>query len=103
MLGLSTWMRLTLRAGHNLARVGSDIHTRDRLVVSSQLVLELETAALPCVQVDIVVTSYGEGLAVGGEGVVRNWVVKEVVDFGRNHGCVGAVGDSQLLQIRCRA
>jgi hypothetical protein len=102
MLGLSAWMRLTLRAGHDLARVGSDIYPRDRFVVSSQLVLELEPAALPRVQINIVVAGYGEGLAVGGEGMVRNRVVKEVVDFGGDHGCVGAVGDSQLLQMRCK-
>ena len=37
------------------------------------------------VQIDIVLTSYGERLAVGREGMVRDGVVKEVVDFWGDH------------------
>lgn len=76
---------LTLRAGHDLAGVGSNINSRDRLVVSSQFILKLETTARLRIQVDVVVASYSQRLAVGGEGMVGNWVVKEVVDFGGSH------------------
>jgi hypothetical protein len=75
-----------LRARHNLAAVGRNVNTRDSLVVASQLVLQLELTAAALVELDVVVAGYGEGLAVGGEGVVRDGMVEEVVHFWRGHG-----------------
>lgn len=76
---------LTLRAGYNLARVGSNINARDSLVVTGQFILKLEATARLRIQVDIVLPSYSQRLTVGREGVVRNWVVEEVVDFWGGH------------------
>ena len=76
---------LTLRASHDLAGVGSNINTSDSLVMSSQLILKLESAARFRVQVDVVLASYSQRLTVGREGVVRNWVMEEVVNFRGGH------------------
>ena len=94
--------RLTLRASHDLASPRGNINTRDRLIMTGQFILQLEATARLCVQVNIVLTSYSERLAVGGEGMVRNGVVEEVVDFGAGHGGEDgrrAVGDSLLLPV----
>lgn len=90
-----------MRACHNLARIRRNIHTRDSLVMACQLILQLEFPTLSLVQVDVVFAGYGERLAVGGEGVVRDGVVEEVMDFWGGH-FVGrcAIGDSLLLQVR---
>lgn len=50
-----------------------------------ELVLELEGVSNPAIQLDRRVASNGEGLPVGGEGVVRNGVVEEVVNFWLRH------------------
>jgi hypothetical protein len=76
---------LTLRASHNLAGVGCNVYTGNRLVVTCQLILELISAASLLEQVDVVLAGYGKRLAVGGEGMVRNGMVEEVVDFGAGH------------------
>jgi hypothetical protein len=76
---------VTLRACHNLPRIGRNIHTGNRLVVPRQLILELVPAARLLEEVDVVLAGYGERLAVGREGVVRNGMVEEVVDFGAGH------------------
>lgn len=52
-----------------------------------QLLLELESISDPAVQLDIVLSRNGQGLAVLRERMVRNGVVEEVVDFGRSHCC----------------
>jgi hypothetical protein len=77
--------KLTLGAGHDLSRIGSNIHTRDCLVVTSQFILKLEAAALPRIQVNVVLASNSQRLAIGGERVVRDWVVEEVINFGGSH------------------
>jgi len=78
-----------LRAGYNAAAVGCDVDAGDELVVSAKLVLQAELVALLRVELDIVGAGDGKGVAVGGERVVGNWSVEEVVDFGRGHvGCL---------------
>lgn len=95
----SDWRKGTLRARHDLAALGCDVDTCDGLVVAGQLILQRVLVARALVQIDNVLTGDGEGLAVGGEGVVRDGVVEEVVDFWGGH-CegTGAIGDSLLLQ-----
>lgn len=89
-----------MRASDNFARVGCNVNPSDRLVVPRQLILQLVTTARLLEQVDIVLASDGERLAVGGEGMVRNGVVEEVVNFGASHADVRvAIGDSLLLQL----
>ena len=51
-----------------------------------ELILQCEFVAGAGVELDVVVSCYGLVFAVCGEGVVRNWVVEEVVDFGWGHG-----------------
>jgi len=75
----------TLRARHDLAGIRRNVDTRDRLVVPRQLILQLKASARPRVQVDVVLAGDGERLAVGGEGVVRDGVVEEVVHFWGGH------------------
>lgn len=75
-----------LRAGDNLARVGSDIDAGDKLVVATQLVVQGEAGAIGRVQLDRVISSNGERFAVGSEGVVGDWVVEEVMNLGSGHG-----------------
>lgn len=92
-------MSLTLGAGDDLAAVGRNIHSSYSLVMSGQLILERVLAARALVQVDNVLPSYSERLAVGGEGVVRDGMVEEVVDFwGSHYVSWEAIGDSLLLQ-----
>lgn len=79
------WMKLTLRACYDLAGIWCDIHTGDSLVMPNQLILKLEGTARFGIQFDIVVSSYCERLTVGGEGVVRDGMVKELLDFGGRH------------------
>lgn len=70
--------------------------------MACQLILELVSAARLLEEVDVVLAGYSERLAVGGEGMVRNGVVEEVVDFGAGHGGGDgrrAVGDSLLLPV----
>lgn len=66
----------TLGAGDDPARVGSNIHTGDELVMALQLVLELEGIADLAVQLDCVVAGNRQRFAVCREGVVGNWVVE---------------------------
>lgn len=90
--------RCTLRAGDDLATVGRNIDACDSLIVTSQLILERVLVSGALVQIDYVLAGYGEGLTVGGEGMVRNRVVEEMVDFWRSHGGrMGVIGDSLLL------
>ncbi len=77
--------RLTLRAGNNTTRVGSNINTRHRLVVALELVLELEGIADLAVELNCRVSGDSKRLAVGRERVVRNGVVEEMVNFGSGH------------------
>lgn len=74
-----------LRAGHDTAAVRGDIDTGDELIVAAELILEAELVALLGVELDIVGAGDGEGVAVGGEGVVGNGRMEQVVHFGRGH------------------
>lgn len=46
-----------------------------------EFVFEGESLAGATVELDVVISSDGEGLTVGGEGVVGDWVVEELVDL----------------------
>lgn len=58
-----------------------------------KLVLELEGIANSAVQLDCRLASDGKGLPVGGERMVRNGIVEEVVDFWFRHCGNGGVCD----------
>ena len=75
-----------LRAGDNLARVGGNVDAGNELVVTAQLIFQSEAGAIGRVQLDCVVASDGESLAVGREGVVGDGMVEEVVDLRSGHG-----------------
>lgn len=93
-------VKLTLRTSNDLAGIGRNVYACDRLVMPSEFILQFVSAAALLEQVDAVVASYGEGLAVGGEGMVCDGVVEEMVDFRASHcdGLENAIGDSLLLR-----
>lgn len=53
--------------------------------MATELVLESELGAVGGVELDCVVTRDSYSAAVGGEGVVCDWVVEEVVNLWRSH------------------
>lgn len=75
-----------LRTCNNLAGIGRNVDACHRLVMSLELIAQLELVARPLIQVHCVLAGDGEGLPVGGEGVVGDGVVEEVVDFRGCHG-----------------
>lgn len=74
-----------LRAGDNPTGRGSDVDASDCFVVTAKFVLEGELVGGGGVELDIRVPRNGESAAVGGEGVVGNGRVEEVVHLGRSH------------------
>lgn len=74
-----------LRARDNLARARGDVNTSDQLVVSTELVLEGELRAIGGIQLDDIVAGNSEALAVGGEAVVGDRVVEQMVHLGSGH------------------
>jgi hypothetical protein len=63
-----------------------------------ELVLEDKLGAGLLVQLDIVVSCYRKGLAVGGEGMIGYRVVEKMVDFRTRHdGQAGCDRSSSLL------
>ena len=66
----------TLGASNNLSGVGRDVYSSDCLVMAGELVFQLEAFASSLVQVDVILSGDGKGLAISGEGVIRNWMVE---------------------------
>lgn len=64
--------------------------------MASKLIFESEFVAGSGVELDIVVFGDCQGLPVGGEGVIGNGVMEEVVDFWSSHDEENAIGDSLL-------
>lgn len=62
--------------------------------MAAQLVVEGEARGIGRVQLDRVVSGNSECLAISREGVVRDWVVEEVVYLRSSHG--GWIGRSSL-------
>lgn len=54
--------------------------------MATQLVVQGEAGAIGRVELDRVISSNGERLAVGREGVVGDWVVEEVMHLRSGHG-----------------
>lgn len=76
---------LTLRAGYDPPTIQRNINTRNSLVMPLQFIFELESIACSSVQLHAGISCHGQCLPVGGEGVVGNRVVKELVDFWWSH------------------
>ena len=55
--------------------------------MASEFVFEVKTGARTRIQLNIVFARHGDGTAVGRDGMVDDWMVEEVMDFGRSHGC----------------
>lgn len=53
--------------------------------MSHKFIFNLIPAACLAIQIDIVLAGYGERLSVGGEGMVRNGMVEELMDVGSGH------------------
>src|SRR4051812_1134134 len=78
-----------------------NIDASDRLVMSFELILKREVASRPSVELDVDISSNCKCLPVGGERVVGDWVVEEVMNFRSGH-CdfiVYAIGGA--LYYRC--
>ena len=91
-----------MRASHNAPGVGSNVDTSYGLVMPLELVLELKGVANPAIQLDRRVPSDGEGLPISREGVVRNGIVEEVMNFWLWHCGGGGVCDrsGSLLSLK---
>lgn len=101
LAGLPDVSVTVLRAGHDALAVRGDVDAGDQLVVATELILKAELVALLRVQLDIVGAGDGESVAVGGEGVVGDRRMEEVVHFGRGHvGCSGSI-DCLVGEICC--
>ena len=84
----------TLRTGDDASRVGRNVYTGDRLVVSLELILQSKSLFSPAVELNGRVASDGQRLTIGREGVVGDGVVEKMVNFGRRHG--GQIVASEL-------
>ena len=79
----------------------SNVDASDRLVMPLELILKSEVVSRPSVELDVDIPRNRKCLPVGGEGVVGDWVVEEVVNFRTGH-CefmVYAIGGA--LYYRC--
>jgi hypothetical protein len=65
-----------------------------------QLVLESKATTCAAIEFDIVVTGHCQSRTVGGEGMVGDGAVEEVVNFRRGHVVRIAIGGA--LYYRCR-
>jgi hypothetical protein len=72
--------------------VGSNIDASDRLVMSLEHILKVEVASRPSVELDIDISRNCQCLSVGGEGMVGDWMMEEVMNFRTGHyefyGCM---------------
>lgn len=94
-------MLRTLRTRNDHATMRGNIDAGDRLVMSLELILKSEVASRPSVELDVDIPRNCKCLPVGGERVVGDWVVEEVVNFRASH-CefmVYAIGGA--LYYRC--
>jgi hypothetical protein len=62
-----------------------NIDASDRLVMSLELILKCEVASGPSVELDVDISRNCKCLPVGGEGMVGDRVVEEVVNFRTGH------------------
>jgi hypothetical protein len=63
----------------------SNIDASDRLVMSLELILKSKVASRPSVELDVDIPRNRKCLPVGGEGVVGDGVVEEVMNFRAGH------------------
>jgi hypothetical protein len=78
-----------------------NIDASDCLIMSFKLILKSEVASRPSVELDVDIPRNRKCLLIGGEGVVGDWVMEEVVNFRAGH-CefmVYAIGGA--LYYRC--
>jgi hypothetical protein len=62
-----------------------NVDASDRFVMSLEFILKCEVASRPSVELDVGISCNCECLPVGGEGVVGDWVVEEMVNFRIGH------------------
>lgn len=75
----------TLGASHDTASFRGDVDTCDRLIMPLQFILQCELATGAFIELNMIVPGHGQGLSVGGEGMISNWVMEEMMNFGRRH------------------
>lgn len=82
--GVLRWMH-TLGTGNNPSALRSNVYTCHGLVMSDELLLELEAVVPVRVQLDLGIAGHREEGPVCAEGVVRDGLVEEEVHFGGYH------------------
>lgn len=75
----------TLGARHNHATIWCNVNSSNGLIMSLQFVLKCKIVSGPVIQLDINVASHCECPPVGGEGMVSNWMMEQVMDFWTGH------------------
>jgi hypothetical protein len=93
----------TLGTSDDLAALGRDIYRSHGLIMSFELVFQGKLVARSTVELDVVVSSDGDGLAVGGEGVVSDRMMKQVVNLRGSH-CIASMNTHPIggaLYYRC--
>jgi len=75
-----------LGASHDPAGRRGDVDASDGFVVAAEFIDEFELGGFLAVELDVVLAGYCESFAIGGEGVVGDRGVEEVVDFRGGHG-----------------
>jgi hypothetical protein len=78
-----------------------NVDASDCFVMSLEFILKCEVASRPSVELDVSISCNRKCLPVGGEGVVGDWVMEEMVNFRTGH-CefmVYAIGGA--LYYRC--
>jgi hypothetical protein len=88
-----------LRASDDLSRVRRNVYSSYSLVVSSEFILQFKALARPIVYFDIVLFCDGKHTMVGGEAMVGDWVVEEMMNFGRCHDCNRAIGGALYYRL----
>ncbi len=76
---------LTLRACYDHATMWGNIHASDSLVMSFEFILKCKLVTRPVVELDVVVSGDCECLPVGGERMVSDGMVEQMMDFWASH------------------
>lgn len=102
MLGKRFWLSKyphTLRACYNPPTFQRNINASNRLIMTLQLIFELESIARASIKLDPDVSCNCQRLFVGGEGVIGDRIMEELVNLGSGHcECIELIGGALYYQ-----
>jgi hypothetical protein len=84
-LGRRKKRKRTLGTRHNHATGRCYVDSSNGLIMSLKFILKCEIVSGLAIQLDINIASDCECLPVGGEGMVGNWMMEQVVDLWAGH------------------